>query len=96
MFDDDEDNEDALGFLFSREDLQKIVEREKAKSMDYAIGVLEELGPKRWYESIPFQDKIEKILNNMLEYFLELEEYEKCALVRDAINYGKTLKNEQV
>lgn len=96
MFEDDDDNEDALGFFFSPDEIQKIIEREKAKSMAYAIGVLEELGPKRWYESIPFQDKIAKILDNMLDYFLNLEEYEKCALIRDAINYGKTLKNEQV
>lgn len=94
MFNDDEDeDDDFLGQFFDEDEIRIIIERERAKSMNYAIDMLTELGPKDWFASIPFSDRIFTILNNMLNYFLELEEFEKCALIRDAINYGKTLKN---
>lgn len=93
MFNDDEEDEnDFLGSFFNKEEIQAIIEREREKSMNFAIDMLQELGIKRWYKSIPFIEKAPAILNNMLNYFLDLEEYEKCAIIRDAIIYGKTLK----
>jgi protein-arginine kinase activator protein McsA len=96
MFDnEDDDDQDFLGSFFNEDEVRVIIERERARSMDYAINMLKELGIKDWYKSIPsYSDKIEKILTNMLNYFLELEEFENCAIIRDAINYGKTLKNK--
>ena len=95
MFDnEDDDDQDFLGSFFNEDEIRVIIEREKARSMEYAIDMLKELGIKGWYKSLPYSDKLERILTNMLNYFLELEEFEKCALIRDAINYGKTLKNK--
>ena len=93
--DDEEDDNDFLGSFFNKEEIQAIIEREREKSMNFAIDMLQELGMKRWYKSIPFPEKGPTILNNMLNYFLDLEEFEKCALIRDAIIYGKTLKKEK-
>jgi protein-arginine kinase activator protein McsA len=96
MFDneDEDDDQDFLGEFFNKEEIQAIIERERAKSMEYAIDMLKELGIKGWYESIPYSERIERILTNMLNYFLDLEEFENCAIIRDAIIYGKTLKNK--
>ena len=95
MFNDDEDEEDFLGSFFDKAEIQAIIEREREKSMYFAMDMLQELGIKRWYKSIPFPEKGPTILNNMLNYFLDLEEFEKCAIIRDAIIYGKTLTKEK-
>jgi len=96
MFNDDEDDEeDFLGSFFDKAEIQAIIEREREKSMYFAIDMLQELGIKLWYKSIPSPEKVPAILNNMLNYFLDLEEFEKCAIIRDAIIYGKTLIKEK-
>ena len=95
--DDDEENEETfLSSFFNEDEIRVIIEREREKSMNFTFDVLEDLGIENWYKTVPFGVALLKILNNMLNYFLELEEFEKCALIRDAIIYGKTFKNEKI
>ena len=74
-------------------DLAKIIEEGIEYSMNYAWKTIEEMSIDIWCKSIPFpSDRKVRILNNMINWFSDREEYEKCATLLKGVKY---LENEK-
>ena len=88
------DNYEADDFMQSdpndplyKAQLEEIMEEGLNMSMNYAWETIEQISIDRWCKTIPFapERKI-KILNNMITWFSDREEYEKCAVLAKGVN----------
>lgn len=84
MYNDEDDflnemNEsDPMNEIRMRELYDKSIEQ----SMKYAYSAIEEMGMERWISVVPMApDRKLRILENMLRWHEEREEFEKCAVL---------------
>ena len=62
--------------------LKEIYDKSIEQSMKYAYSAIEELGMERWINTVPMApDRKIRILENMLRWHEEREEFEKCAVL---------------
>jgi hypothetical protein len=72
--------------------LEAVWESELEKSMRFAYSMIEEMGIERWSTSIPFNaERKLRILDNMLDWHVKREEYEKCTVLKKGIDTIKSL-----
>jgi|NOAtaT_7_FD_contig_31_3959064_length_833_multi_6_in_0_out_0_2 hypothetical protein len=92
MWNDDENEDDFFNDMNSVDPvdsamLREIWEAELEKSMRFAFSMIEEMGVDRWATSIPFnKERKLRILDNMLDWHVQREEYEKCSILKKGID----------
>jgi hypothetical protein len=89
MWNDEDDFLDDMNSIdpVDSERLKSIWESELEKSMRFAYSMIEEMGIKRWTESIPIsKERKITILNNMLDWHVNREEYEKCSIIKKGLD----------
>ncbi len=63
-------------------ELQELYEEEMARSMEWAYHAIHEMSFERWMAVVPFSPERKKtIVENMIHWFSEREEFEKCAFL---------------
>jgi hypothetical protein len=93
MFDDEDDflNEMNEQDPIDKIRLEEIWQEEIIKSMNFAYGMIEEMGIETWMTSLPIErDRKITILSNMLQWHEDQEEFEKCAILKKGLD---TIKN---
>ena len=94
MFDNEDDFFNEMNSIDPVDEakLKEMWESELETSMRFAYSMIEEMGVDRWMSSIPFaKERKLTILNNMLDWHVNREEYEKCVIIKngiDTINNG--------
>lgn len=84
MFNDQDDflNEMNESDPMSEIRMRELYDESIEKSMKYAYSAIEELGMERWINTVPMaSDRKLRILENMLKWHEEREEFEKCAVL---------------
>ena len=75
MFDEEDDILDAGS-------LQEIMDRVVENSMRNAYATIEEMGMEGWLDEVPIsRDRKLKIMQRMIQWFEDKEEFEKCAFL---------------
>lgn len=86
------DEDDFLGEMNEQDPvdkirLEQIWQQELEKSMRFAYDMIVEMGVERWSESIPIaKNRKVVILENMLKWHEEREEYEKCSVLKKGLD----------
>jgi hypothetical protein len=71
--------------------LKEIYDKSIEQSMKYAYSAIEELGMERWINTVPMAaDRKLRILENMLRWHEEREEFEKCAVLVKGVRQLKS------
>jgi hypothetical protein len=85
MFDNDEFEESN----FTDEVLMKAIREERVRmSMEYAWSKIEETAIDVWVRSLPLDSDGKRThLKNLIEFFQEREEYEKCAVIQKGFRF---------
>jgi hypothetical protein len=79
MFDEEDDILDAGS-------LQEIMDRVIENSMRSAYVTIEEMGMEGWLDEVPIsRDRKLKIMQRMIQWFEDREEFEKCAFLLKGI-----------
>lgn len=97
MWNDEEDFLDDMNSIDPVEEsrLKAVWESELEKSMRFAYSMIEEMGVTRWADSIPItKERKLVILNNMLDWHVNREEYEKCTIIKQGIDGLTAQKND--
>ena len=100
MSEDDFNMDDFLGEEFDgfQERMQDFHDKMRAESMAEAYRFINEVGILFWIRKDMYVKNSRKlnILNKMVIYFQELEEYEKCAYLMKCIRTLESKQNETV
>ncbi len=70
-----------------QEELKELYEEELQRSMEWAYAAIHEMSFERWRSITPFpDDRKRRIVENMIHWFEDREEYEKCAFLYEGLN----------
>jgi hypothetical protein len=89
MFDDnDEEFEDLSNDPLYRAEMQAMYEEELETSMRFAYDMIDEVGIERWCSNVPYgKERKIRLLENMIKWYEEQEEYEVCAQLVKGIRF---------
>jgi hypothetical protein len=80
MFDDNEEFEDMENDPLYQAEMLAIYEEELEQSMRFAYSMIEEVGIESWSWNVPYgKERKIRLLQNMVKWYEEREEYEVCA-----------------
>lgn len=92
---EDEKFEEDLNDPLLQAELQEIYEEEMSRSMEWAYQAIHEMSFDRWTSVVPLErERKRRIIENMIHWFEEREEYERCAFLHRGLRETEINESE--